>query len=231
MRIAHMLLGRCNPDSANGVDKTVYHLARHQATLGAEVAVFSLANKDPLPVPGAEVRIFSPPGGLEACLAPFPTEHLVQAIFEWKPRLVCFHSVHMGPFVGIVVIGRRLKEQRTSCSLRGYPEWSPRSEKAGLGFALATGVLRLLEKPYLRESEASSCSKPELCGGADLPEDAHNVCRCSQRYCPWLCAHESGWGSSKLGFGGVGWGDRLVFTGPAYERELKRYERLATGHI
>ncbi|CAM3384835.1 hypothetical protein [Rhodothermus bifroesti] len=33
MRIAHVLLGRCNPDSANGVDKTVYPLARHQALL------------------------------------------------------------------------------------------------------------------------------------------------------------------------------------------------------
>ncbi len=38
----HILLGRRNPDGANGADKTVYYLARHQVALGAEVAVFSL---------------------------------------------------------------------------------------------------------------------------------------------------------------------------------------------
>ena len=60
MRIAHVLLGRCNPDSANGVDKTVYHLARHQAALGAEVAVFSLTAKEPLTVfgDGSQTRSF-----------------------------------------------------------------------------------------------------------------------------------------------------------------------------
>jgi len=56
MRIAHVLLGRCNPDSANGVDKTVYYLAHHQASLGSQVAVFSLTVKEPIPIPGAEVR-------------------------------------------------------------------------------------------------------------------------------------------------------------------------------
>jgi len=35
MRVIHVLLGRCNPESASGVDKTVYHLARHRAALEA----------------------------------------------------------------------------------------------------------------------------------------------------------------------------------------------------
>jgi len=60
MRIVHFLVGRCNPDSANGVDKTVYYLAKHQAVLGHDVAVFSLTTKLPLSIPGVEVRCFAP---------------------------------------------------------------------------------------------------------------------------------------------------------------------------
>ncbi len=63
MRIAHVLLGRCNPDGANGVDEAVYHLSRHQAALGAEVGIVSLTVKEPIPVPGVEVKDLPPPFG------------------------------------------------------------------------------------------------------------------------------------------------------------------------
>ena len=55
LRIAHFILGRCNPDSANGVDQAVYHFARTQAALGHPVAVFSLTEKPALPIPGVTV--------------------------------------------------------------------------------------------------------------------------------------------------------------------------------
>ena len=55
MRVAHLILGRCNPDSANGVDKTVYNLARHQADLGVEGAIFSMTTKELMLVLGPEV--------------------------------------------------------------------------------------------------------------------------------------------------------------------------------
>ena len=60
MRIAHFCIGRCNPESANGVDKTVYYLSRAQATLGHDVAVFSLTEKSTLPIPGVMVRAYAP---------------------------------------------------------------------------------------------------------------------------------------------------------------------------
>lgn len=59
-RIAHFLLGRCNVDSANGIDKTVYHLAVRQASAGHDVRVLSLTPKPALPVPGATVHTFAP---------------------------------------------------------------------------------------------------------------------------------------------------------------------------
>jgi len=37
------------------VDKTVYYLARAQASLGTSVRIFSITPKEPIPVPGVEV--------------------------------------------------------------------------------------------------------------------------------------------------------------------------------
>lgn len=39
MKIVHFLVGCCSADSANGVDKTVYYPAKHEAALEEEVTV------------------------------------------------------------------------------------------------------------------------------------------------------------------------------------------------
>jgi glycosyltransferase involved in cell wall biosynthesis len=111
LRIAHFTLGRCNPESANGVDQTVYHLARSQSALGHEVAVFSLTNKPPLPVPGVTVYTCPP----IALPLPFLTRRqydllvtrapwnvprqLVRQIKEWQPDVLHLHFVHIPPNV------------------------------------------------------------------------------------------------------------------------------------
>lgn len=90
MRILHFLIGRCNPDSANGVDKTVYYLSQAQAKLGNDVAVLSLTGKSPIPVPGVCIKNYSPklwPFGLP--------KKLVRDLLEWKPNIVHFHSVYI----------------------------------------------------------------------------------------------------------------------------------------
>ncbi|GAP07778.1 hypothetical protein ATHL_02665 [Anaerolinea thermolimosa] len=93
MRIAHCILGRCNSESANGVDKTVYYLALHQAKAGEKVAVFSITDKEPLPIPGVEViPIPSVRKGLLIHL-PFSFCGLEEKLLEWKPDIVHFHSV------------------------------------------------------------------------------------------------------------------------------------------
>ena len=124
LRVAHFTLGRCNPDSANGVDKTVYHLARTQASLGHEVAVFSLTGKPPLPIPGVDVRTCPP---LRVPL-PFVTQRqydllvtrspwnvpkqLVSQIGEWRPDVLHLHFVHIPPNVFLV---RRLSPAIPYC--------------------------------------------------------------------------------------------------------------------
>lgn len=45
MVILHIVLGKCNPDRANGVNKTVYFLAKFQKQLGHEVHVYGISNK------------------------------------------------------------------------------------------------------------------------------------------------------------------------------------------
>jgi glycosyltransferase involved in cell wall biosynthesis len=124
LRIAHFTLGRCNPQSANGVDQAVYHLARTQAALGHDVAVFSLTGKAPLPVPGATVYT-CPPVKLPL---PFLTERqydllvtrapwnvprqLVRQVQDWRPDVLHLHFVHIPPNV---FLARRLSPRVPYC--------------------------------------------------------------------------------------------------------------------
>jgi glycosyltransferase involved in cell wall biosynthesis len=89
MRIAHFLMGRCNPDSANGVEKTVYNLTSHLARLDNDVALFSLTAKPPIPIPGVEVITY-PPARFPFLL---PTR-LLDDLRQWKPHIVHMHSVY-----------------------------------------------------------------------------------------------------------------------------------------
>ena len=124
LRIAHFTLGRCNPDSANGVDKSVYHLARTQAALGHQVAVFSLTEKAPLAISG--VTVFTcPPVRLRV---PFLSarardllvsrspwnvpRRLVAQVIEWRPDVLHLHFVHIPPNVFLV---RRLSPPIPYC--------------------------------------------------------------------------------------------------------------------
>jgi glycosyltransferase involved in cell wall biosynthesis len=114
------LWGRCNPDSANGVDKTVYFLARAQAEADNAVAIFSINDKPPIPVPGCEVRSFP------VRRLPVPFKHdrlrdlavlrsplnlppaLVRSLLEWEPSIVHFHFVHISQ---AILLARRLRKR------------------------------------------------------------------------------------------------------------------------
>lgn len=112
MRIAHFLLGRVNPESANGVDRTVYFLSQAQARLGHEVSVFSVTHLEPVPVPGAEIRTYPPrrlplriPFGSPSQRSPrnplkLP-RNLLFELLDWSPDVVHFHSVHIPEAVWI----------------------------------------------------------------------------------------------------------------------------------
>jgi glycosyltransferase involved in cell wall biosynthesis len=89
MRIAHFSMGRCNPDSANGVDKTIYFLSRTEADLGHAVAVFSITNKPPIPIRGVELTTFAP----DRLPLRLPSG-LLKSLLQWEPDIVHLHSVY-----------------------------------------------------------------------------------------------------------------------------------------
>ncbi|TVL98273.1 MAG: hypothetical protein CV087_21580 [Candidatus Brocadia sp. WS118] len=88
MKILHFLLGRCNPNSANGVDKAAYYLSKAQAEKGHTVYLFSLTYKSLIPIPGVNVQNFKSPK--------FPfrlPSRLFEEISKVSPDLVHLHSV------------------------------------------------------------------------------------------------------------------------------------------
>ncbi len=90
MRIIHFLLGRCNPDTANGVEKTVYNLAVHQAAMGHEVSLLCISSKAPIPIPSVKVvniRRTRIPGIVNSAVF----EHLRKE----QPDIVHLHSVYI----------------------------------------------------------------------------------------------------------------------------------------
>jgi len=89
MKIAHFLRGRCNPDNANGVDKTIFHLSRTQGALGNDVTVFSITGKSPIPIPGVEVKTYKPQG-----FAFKIPPHLLEDLWHWNADILHLHSVH-----------------------------------------------------------------------------------------------------------------------------------------
>lgn len=89
MRIVHVLVGRCNPQGANGVDVSVSSLSKSQAEAGHDVFLFCLTQKECLPIGGVTVRGFAP------CANPFTLpSSLTEAIEEVRPAVVHLHSVY-----------------------------------------------------------------------------------------------------------------------------------------
>lgn len=95
-------MGRCNPDSANGVDKTVYYLSNAQAESGNDVAVFSITSKPLIPIPKVIVKQYPP--------TRFPfnlPKTLLNDIIERRPDIIHMHSVYT-PLN--VILGYRLRQ-------------------------------------------------------------------------------------------------------------------------
>ena len=158
VRIAHFTLGRCSPESANGVDKAVYHLARSQAALGHDVAVFSLTEKAPVPIPGVTVSTCAP---LRLPLRFLPDRYydllvtrapwnvprqLVEQITAWHPDVLHLHFVHIPPNV---FLARRLSPTIPYC-VTIHGGLSPVAQKRN---RLTKRVFRaLFERQYLQRA-------------------------------------------------------------------------------
>jgi glycosyltransferase involved in cell wall biosynthesis len=118
LRIAHFSLGRVNPEAADGIDKTIFHLSRGEAELGHSVRLFSVTNKPPIPIPGVAVSTYR-------CLVPsrllftrrlrdllcwrspfnLPSR-LVAELLAWEPHVLHLHGVHVPQHV---ILGARMR--------------------------------------------------------------------------------------------------------------------------
>jgi len=106
-RIAHFLLGRCNLESANGIDKTVYYLSSRQAAAGHDVRVVQVTRKPSIPVPGVTVESYEPPLPSPGVLPPAVRDllfdrsplnlprQLVKDLLSDPPDMVHFHHTQI----------------------------------------------------------------------------------------------------------------------------------------
>jgi len=158
LRIAHFALGRTNPEAADGIDKTVYHLSRTQAALGHTVRLFSITNKPALPIPGVEVsaypsivppRILVNPRLRDVLIwrSPFNLpRRLISDLFAWRPDLVHLHGVHILQHLRLAHQARR---RRTPYCVTVHGMLSRRAEarRPGLKRAVAT-----FQRPFLNRA-------------------------------------------------------------------------------
>ena len=90
MKILHFIEGRCNPDTANGVDKTIYFLTRELAALGHEVHLISETKKDPIEIPGVSIHRVEPFRNCFSC----PPE-VREIVDKLQPDIGHFHSAYV----------------------------------------------------------------------------------------------------------------------------------------
>jgi glycosyltransferase involved in cell wall biosynthesis len=100
VKILHFLKGRCNPESANGVEKTIFHLAQHQAELGHEVHILGLTTKVVIPIRGVFIHHCSAKLGIFK----LPPE-VWKLIHMIAPDIVHFHSMYI---YANILVARRL---------------------------------------------------------------------------------------------------------------------------
>ena len=128
LRIAHFTLGRCNQESANGVDKAVFYLSKAQAALGHSVAVFSLTEKPPIEIPGVTVRTYPRDGSLGARFGSrfrLP-ECLLTGVADWGPDILHLHSVHIPENI---LLSRYLRRAGTEYCVTVHGGLSPVRQK------------------------------------------------------------------------------------------------------
>jgi glycosyltransferase involved in cell wall biosynthesis len=142
MIIVHFLQGRCNPDSANGVEKTVYYLSCHQASLGHDVHIVSLTGKKPIPIEGVHVHHCNPP--LFPLLLPEEVPDIIALI---APNIVHFHSMYVWPNVLLAYHLRRLQ-----IPYAVTPNGNCSRELLRRRWYLKLPYKYLLERPYLNRA-------------------------------------------------------------------------------
>ena len=108
MRIIHLILGKANPDRANGVNKVVHQLSQAQAKLGHRVAIWGIT-----PNPEEETNLAErglPTFSFEAKKLPFQIDGALRDKLQQEPADTYFH-IHGGFVTEFYTVTRILKKQ------------------------------------------------------------------------------------------------------------------------
>lgn len=120
MRIVHILQGKANPTTLNGVNRALHWMATYQARLGHQIEVWGLAASMTLPPHEREynLRLF-PITRLRATLA----KELKAALAALEPETwVQFHSVFIPEYPAIA---RRLKQRGIPYGITPHNGYAP----------------------------------------------------------------------------------------------------------
>lgn len=103
MKILHFVNGRCNFESANGVEKTICYLARYQSKIGHSVTIFNMTHKPVLEIgDGVQVLNFDPVfSGWRI------SSKLKSAIIGLSPDVIHLHSAYVPSNAAVARFSRR----------------------------------------------------------------------------------------------------------------------------
>lgn len=144
MKVVHILLGKPRPDTASGVSRFVYHLAKHQRLQGADVSVMSLTRKcrynGQVLYDAPDTRMFHQPSNRFLVSRAF-----LRAMCEKKPDILHLHSAFVPEFQ---YIAWRLRHMGISYAFSPHGAYRT--------FAMAGSIRKFL---WLRAVEAGLLQK------------------------------------------------------------------------
>jgi len=144
MKIVHVTHGRPRPDSANGVDKVVYHLAKQQTALGHDVSALAFSSKPPLEISGVKsITLPAPRVPLRV------SEAAMQYLLRFQPDLVHFHSVLTPPNT---MLGRSIHKNDIPYIVTPHGALNPHSMRHNR--FQKTAYFHLFEKRFLSQAAA-----------------------------------------------------------------------------
>jgi glycosyltransferase involved in cell wall biosynthesis len=158
MRMVHILLGKANPETLNGVNKVVHWMATSQLHLGHKVEVWGLSSSMNLPPHSRQyaLRIF-PATRLRVTLG----QEIKTALSRLEPDTwVHFHSVFIPEFPAIA---RLLKKRGFRYGITPHGGYDPGRFKKNLWQKRLYVALR--EAPYLRDA-----SWIQAIGASEIPD-------------------------------------------------------------
>jgi glycosyltransferase involved in cell wall biosynthesis len=132
LRIAHFM-GECAPDSANGVERSVWALSRAQSTLGHAVAMFVLQDAagrrrgDRGAATSMRALTFAA-GAIRLATGRGVPSSLLDELQRWRPSIVHLHSLHVPENIALAA---KLRAARIPYAVTVHGALAPAARRRG----------------------------------------------------------------------------------------------------